>query len=1318
MKKRTLRLKIRQMIAFLLIAVMFGTLSVPNVRAAEIEEPAGGLSEETDILSPNEDETDPAGQPAAEENGEKDLSSGIDENAGDQGRGDPETAKPSEDLKEEDILSSEEDENVEETDTQDLPSDGEKDREEITSDSPEEIPEQLPTEPEIIQEDISFSALEAYGADKVIDTTVPVDFVFVIDSTGSMGAYISSVKKNLTAFCQYLQSKNVNLNIAIIDYRDITCDGADSTRIHSIGGKTFVSDADLAIEEFNSIEVDGGGDIPETAVDALSKLCSESLIPWRKGSNKFAFLLTDADSKEDTTSSSIKSMEDLIYQLRLRNIHTTVVSRTSYMEHYKNLYTMTGGEFIDISSSNYYELMLDVADWVYENALADTDGDGLYDEWETEGYDADGDGTADLDLKSMGADPNVPDLFVEIDWMVRNEVTDSFLGIKYTKTKGRNLKPSSNALRMVYDQFRRHGIRLHIDAGPDSTDFVTGRRWGSLSGGTAIAYQDNFNLGTGSNNYANWNKMAVDHFDSSRWPVFRYCMFINKFNGTGFSGIAENIPGQFFIVADQNGWISGNDISTAGTFMHELGHTLGLKHGSTDHIRYKPNHLSIMNYSFQTTGLLGTNEVNYSDYALPALNEASLNESRGVDPEGVTAGKNIGTKWWYEKSFLWTKSNNAGEKISLARQPIDFNNNGRSNETGIKVNLNKAKGHISASDPEYSDSEILSESVNEWANLAYSGGLIGEYGASLIEEEALIEYIPAVQNELREITYEEAVENGIMGNPGEVNVESVTPASLFQNKEGQKIYINLVSLSPVETTASLEVHSDLFVSDYNGKVNAGSSLGEVNTCSVDIPVRPDIEAGRHTVTYTLRTENNTVYTDTVTIMVYEEKTVTIDNQDSYNPGIGSDIVYHWSSSDEKVATVDSNGTVTPRGNGSAVITGVSDQGDNIVYTVTFTHFQDEEKLLDPVKDLKAEGISKNKALLSWKAVDGADGYLILGLNQERTGKQIAYTGKTTWTDTKADSEDFNYYWVMPYYKNSSGKIIAGPLSNYVYAVGRVVGSAGKPAVSVTTEFLKPSVSLQWPAVTGANEYLIIYKEGDSARKSLYTDTTEYTFTDPAKDEVTYYWICGIYKNTSGNRIAAGAASPYAWAKVPDTDKYDDILAAYSDILAKADDGSFSILNINDDDIPDMIRKYETDGQTSYRFYINGNAAWFNGLGKGGVVYGGKAIYSYYPRRSLLKMIYADYPDYVKYYHVKYHNGEYDLFEILNKVSYGIYESYLGPDDSSGTHYDYVFGRMVWQRPVSETRMNELLKSYSGGVKEQACSYIYNNAANRQNYLGK
>jgi hypothetical protein len=49
----------------------------------------------------------------------------------------------------------------------------------------------------------------------------------------------------------------------------------------------------------------------------------------------------------------------------------------------------------------------------------DSDQDGLLDHWETTGIDMDHDGVVDLNLQAMGADVNVRDLFVEVDWIAK-----------------------------------------------------------------------------------------------------------------------------------------------------------------------------------------------------------------------------------------------------------------------------------------------------------------------------------------------------------------------------------------------------------------------------------------------------------------------------------------------------------------------------------------------------------------------------------------------------------------------------------------------------------------------------------------------------------------------------------------------------------------------------------------------------------------------------------------------------------------------------------------------------------------------------------
>jgi hypothetical protein len=70
----------------------------------------------------------------------------------------------------------------------------------------------------------------------------------------------------------------------------------------------------------------------------------------------------------------------------------------------------------------------------------------------------------------------------------------------------------------------------------------------------------------------------------------------------------------------------------AGTFMHELGHNLGLQHGGADEQNRKPNYLSVMNYLYQFDGLQRTGRTGVIDYArfrVGQVAESNLSDSAG-----------------------------------------------------------------------------------------------------------------------------------------------------------------------------------------------------------------------------------------------------------------------------------------------------------------------------------------------------------------------------------------------------------------------------------------------------------------------------------------------------------------------------------------------------------------------------------------------------------------------------------------------------------------------------------------------------------------
>lgn len=743
-----------------------------------------------------------------------------------------------------------------------------------------------------------------------IDVTKPADFVFAIDSTGSMSGYIKSVKSNLLSFMEYINEKDIDIKFSIVDFKDITKDGNDSTTVHQFeNASRWSSDIEKVGDALGNIRTGGGGDNPETPTDAFGKIIEFE--DWREGSQKYIFLLTDADFKDSDDGNlfhAIKSMDECINIFRQNNVHVSVVGQPKYKERYNSLYTLTGGKYLDINQDDYYKVMIEIANWVFDGVI-DTDGDGIPDEWETNGVDFDHDGEIDLHLEKMGADPNKKDIFIEVDWMYRPKKEWNLRGTMITSEEEKNLYPSPEAMKMVWQQFDNHDINLHIDAGADSTDYVTGKKWGELSGGNSIPYSNNFELG---DNYEKWNETALENFDKRRWSVFRYCLFVNKYNNEKSSGIAENIPGQCFIVADVDNWISSTATATAGTFMHELGHTLGLKHGGSDHTQYKPNDLSIMNYLFQTTGLCGTSEVNYSEYELPEIHESSVDENKGVDPEGVTIGSGLGTKWYRDERIC--------EKTNIAGQGIDFNENGKMDES-ISVNLNRLD-----------DDGKLLKSINEWDNLIFKGGLIGGYGENISEETALIT-CKAEEDALTELDYDTAKDFGLLGNLGSCSIDSINPEHIYNNVGNQQLYITISNLSVKETSPILKVSSDILESEFEKEVEVPGAQGEIKSVTINVPLKKSLSVGLHKVQCNLTCDSGTIESRTVDVNVSEAPIIKllVGDKEEILP---SDIVnnYNWSSSDECVS-IGGNGDIIVNKVGKAIITGTKHDKNQIVYIV-------------------------------------------------------------------------------------------------------------------------------------------------------------------------------------------------------------------------------------------------------------------------------------------------------------------------------------------------------------------------------------------------
>lgn len=380
----------------------------------------------------------------------------------------------------------------------------------------------------------------------------------------------------------------------------------------------------------------------------------------------------------------------------------------------------------------------------------DNDDDALCDSWETIGIDEDGDGTPDLDLRALGADLDHKDVFVEIDYMD--------CGQGGCSGSSHDHRPDDRALTAVIAAFDRApvpnpnaahptgtpGIHLHLVGTRGFVDeqlpHVDQIEFGPPGPGASDDFDD-FKKG-------NPASPCGGHFGTpaqrgsadcakvlgAKRRAFRYAIFGHDLTGfVGTSGIAE-IGGNDLLVtlgswAPANMRVQGASASTAlatrnveaATFMHELGHTLGLYHGGSSLDNCKPNYLSVMSYTLQTLALDAARPLDYSRERLPDLDEnGGLSEPAGV-------GGHAGSFAWYAVANTggpcFVGSANCTPLSQEAHLPIDWSDDGASAGTGItaKVNRLDEKGCGKDDDGDgLPDSYRILTGAEDWNGLDYN----------------------------------------------------------------------------------------------------------------------------------------------------------------------------------------------------------------------------------------------------------------------------------------------------------------------------------------------------------------------------------------------------------------------------------------------------------------------------------------------------------------------------------------------------------------------------------------------------------------------
>jgi hypothetical protein len=188
---------------------------------------------------------------------------------------------------------------------------------------------------------------------EVLAPPVPkVDVLFVLDLTGSMQFAINGVKDGVRNFVKELEKKAIDSRIGMICFRDIE-DDRELPYPLQFNGETFTTDYEAFRAKVATLKADGGGDEPESSLQALALAAKQ---PFREYCSRVLIFITDAPPKVHNRPGKEYppyTVEETVELLKPRNINQfhQVVRKQDYDRYYGRFMALCPGSFFDISKA-------------------------------------------------------------------------------------------------------------------------------------------------------------------------------------------------------------------------------------------------------------------------------------------------------------------------------------------------------------------------------------------------------------------------------------------------------------------------------------------------------------------------------------------------------------------------------------------------------------------------------------------------------------------------------------------------------------------------------------------------------------------------------------------------------------------------------------------------------------------------------------------------------------------------------------------------------------------------------------------------------
>jgi Ca-activated chloride channel homolog len=144
-----------------------------------------------------------------------------------------------------------------------------------------------------------------------------VDVVFVLDVTSSMQGEINGVQRGFEGFVSGLGSRDLDARVGVVAFRDEVA--GEPSQVLSFDGEPFTLDPAVFRREVGRLRAQGGGDAPESSLNALALAARQ---PFRPGASRVLVLITDAAPKiPDTRVPDVEAAARILQDRRIDQLH-------------------------------------------------------------------------------------------------------------------------------------------------------------------------------------------------------------------------------------------------------------------------------------------------------------------------------------------------------------------------------------------------------------------------------------------------------------------------------------------------------------------------------------------------------------------------------------------------------------------------------------------------------------------------------------------------------------------------------------------------------------------------------------------------------------------------------------------------------------------------------------------------------------------------------------------------------------------------------------------------------------------------------------